>query len=107
MKMRVIASALLPILLSRFAAASGAKIVFAGEKKLNNLVSELLEVSSVRKSSKPFTFTRASDGWILISWTASGKGTFKVILNTASRHADFIVHAGGVPKFSEEVRCVI
>ena len=107
MRIRVIASALMPILLSRFAAASEARIVFAGEKKLNNLVSELLEVSSVRKSSKPVSFTRASDGWILISSTASGKGTFKVILNTASRPDDVIVHAAGDPKLSEAVRYVI
>src|SRR5260370_3928651 len=104
MKIRVIASALLPILLSRFAAASEARIVFAGEKKLNNLVSALLEVSSVRKSSKPFSFTRQSDGWILISSSSSGKGTFRVILDDASRPDAVIVHGAGDPKLAEAVR---
>src|SRR5439155_25565906 len=107
MRIRVIASSLLVILVNRFAGASEAKIVFAGEKKLNNLVSELLEVSSVRKSSKPVSFTRASDGWLLISSTASGKGTFKVILNTASRPDDVIGHDAGEPKLSDAVRYVI
>src|SRR5439155_20450025 len=106
MRIRVSASTLLPILLSRFAAESEARIVFAGEKKLNNLVSELLEVSSVRKSSKPFSFTRASDGWILISSTARGKGTFRVILNTASRPDAIILHGAGDPKLAEAVRYV-
>src|SRR5882672_2527447 len=104
MKIRVIASALLPILLNRFAAASEARIVFAREKKLNNLVSELLEISSVRKSSKPFTFHRESAGWILISSSSSGKGTFRVILDNASRPDAVIVHGAGDPKLAEAVR---
>src|SRR5213593_790481 len=106
MRIRVIASALLAILFNRFAGASEARIVFAGEKKLNNLVSELLEVSSVRKSSKPFSFTRASNGWILISSTARGKGTFRVILNTASRPDAVIVHGPGDQRLAEAVRYV-
>jgi len=106
MKVRVIASVLLPILLNRFAAASEAKVVFAGEKKLNNLVSELLEVSSVRKSSKPFTFRRASDGWILVSSTSSGKGTFRVVLDNESRADAVIVHGAGDPKLAEAMRYV-
>ncbi len=104
MKIRVIASALLPILLNRFAAASEAKTLFAGEKKLNNLVSELLEVSSVRKSSQPFTFKRASDGWVLVSSTSSGKGTFRVVLDNASRADAVIVHGAGDPKLAEAMR---
>src|SRR5436309_15983493 len=103
MRIRVIASALLAILFNRFAGASEARIVFAGEKKLNDLVSELLEVSSVRKSSKPFSFTRASNGWILISSTASGNGTFRVILDNTSRPDAVIVHGAGDPKLPEAV----
>jgi len=34
-----------------------AEIVLSEERKLNNLVSELLEVSSLSTSTKPFTFT--------------------------------------------------
>src|SRR5690349_15460279 len=41
--------------------AAESKVLFSGEKKLNNLVSELLEVSSVSKSSQPIAFKRPSD----------------------------------------------
>src|SRR5436190_5621932 len=82
------------ISLSGFAAAAQAGILFAGERKLNNLVSELLEVSSISKSSKPFTFTRSSDGWIFISSTCKGKGTVSVILDKGTRGDTVIVHEG-------------
>src|SRR5882762_9693750 len=39
-----------------------AAVRFAGEKKLNGLVSELLDISSVSKSSNRFTFSRSNDG---------------------------------------------
>ncbi len=58
-----------------------ARILFSGEKKLNNLVSELLEVSSISESSKPFTFARPSNGWIFISSNSKGNGTARVILD--------------------------
>jgi hypothetical protein len=38
------------------AGAAEARILFSGEKKLNNLVSELLEVSSISKSDESFAF---------------------------------------------------
>jgi len=56
-------------------------MLFLGERKLNNFVSELLDVSSISKSSEPFRFTRSSDGWIFISSTCKGKGTVRVILD--------------------------
>src|SRR5258708_568957 len=63
------------------AEAADAEILFTGEKKLNNLVSELLAVSAVSKSSEPFRFTRPSDGWIFISAICKGMGTARVILD--------------------------
>ena len=82
MKARLIAS--LVICTCGFAGVADAKILFSGEKRLNNLVSELLEVSSISKSSKPFSFTRSSDGWISLSSTCNGKGTVRVILDSES-----------------------
>src|SRR5438093_13770149 len=73
-------------------AGAEAKIVFSGEKKLNNLVSELIEVSSISKSSKPFTFTRSSEGWIFISSSCKGKGTISVILDKKLRADTVIIH---------------
>src|SRR5436309_12295931 len=90
MNARLLAS--IGILICGFAGAAGAKVVFSGERKLNNLVSELLEVSSVSKSSKPFKFTRSSDGWIFVSSTCKGKGTASVILDQELRAV--IVHEG-------------
>src|SRR5580765_218648 len=61
-----------------------AEVLFSGERKLNNLVSELLEVSSISGSNKSFTFRRSSDGWIFISSSCKGRGTAKVILENES-----------------------
>src|SRR5437867_10488230 len=79
--MKLSDSVLLSAFVCGFAGVSEAKILFAGEKKLNNVVSELLEVSSISKSSKPFTFTRSSDGWIFISSSCKGKGSVSVVLD--------------------------
>ncbi len=68
-----------------FAGVTEAKILFSGEKKLNNVVSELLEVSSISKSSKPFSFSRSSDGWIFVSITLEGKGFVKISLDPGSK----------------------
>jgi hypothetical protein len=84
--------ALVVIFICGFAGASEAEILFSGERKLNNLVSELLEVTSISKSSKPIAFARSSDGWIFISSNCKGKGTVRVILDKASRRDTVIVH---------------
>src|ERR1051326_5946082 len=81
--------AAIAILLGGLAGTAVAGILFSGERKLNNLVAELLEVSSLSESSKPFTFSRSSDGWILTSSKASGNGTARVILDAADT---LIVH---------------
>src|SRR5213594_1607007 len=80
-----------------FAGTAGAGILFSGEKRLNNLVSELLEVSSISKSSESFTFTRSSDGWIFISSTCKGKGTVRVIFDQES-DAVIVRDAEGGPR---------
>src|SRR5436190_19549962 len=93
MSARLVAVAV--IFISGFAGVAGAGILFSGEKKLNNLVSELLEVSSISKSGESFTFTRSSDGWIFIS--SIGKGTARVFLDKESEAV--VVHdAEGGPR---------
>src|SRR5216117_3046926 len=91
MSARVIAS--MVFFIGGFAGAAGAEIHFSGERKLNNLVSELLEVSSISKSSQSFAFTRSSDGWIFISSTC--KGTVRVILDKESDAVIFHDAKGG------------
>ncbi len=66
-------------LLGRFAIAADPSV--SGEKKLNNLVSQLLRVPSISSSSQSFSFSRSSDGWIFISSTCEGDGTIRVILD--------------------------
>ena len=79
MSPRLIASIL--VFVCGCAGARGAGILFSGEKKLNNLVSSLLEVSSISKSGQSFAFTRSSDGWIFVSSTSKGQGMVRVILD--------------------------
>src|SRR5437879_12387447 len=89
MRARLIAS--IVILICGLAGGAEAKVVFSGERKLNNLVSKLLEVSSISKSSKPFTFARSSDGWIFVSSSCKVKGMVSVILDQGRK---VIVHDG-------------
>lgn len=74
----------LAIFLCGFAGA--AEILFSGERRLNNLASELLDVSSPSDSGKPLTFVRSSDGWVFIAATCQGKGTVRISLDTAIVH---------------------
>jgi len=62
MKITPIPSILLSMLLCGFAGVTEAKVLFSGEQKQNNLVSELLEATSISKTVDPLTFTRSSDG---------------------------------------------
>src|SRR5262245_51782815 len=104
MKARLLVSIL--ILVRGFAEAGEGDILLSGERKLNNLVSELLEVSSISKTSKPFTFTRSREGWIFISATFQGKGTAAVILNEESGGEVLMVHDAGSGRIGEAMRFV-
>lgn len=76
-----------------YSATTGAEAVFAGERKLNNLVSELLDVSSPSKPGASFTFTRPGDGWILVALSCQGQGTAGVVLDKGSRADNLLVQA--------------
>jgi len=83
-----------------------AGVRFSGERKLNNLVAELLEVSSISKSGKPLPFTRANDGWIFISAECRGSGTARIILDKALQGDTVIDHAAAGGRLSEGMRYV-
>src|SRR2546425_19935 len=105
MSARLIASVV--IFICGFAGVAEAEILFSGEKKLNNLVSELLEVSSISRSSNSFAFARSRDGWIFISSTYKGKGTVSIILDQESKGDTVIVHdADDGRELSEAMRHV-
>ena len=90
MSARLIASIAIVIVIRGFTAAAEAAVLFSGERRLNNLASDLLEVASISKSGESFAFTRATDGWVFISSTC--QGTASVILKQESGGDPVIVH---------------
>ena len=50
-------------------------VVFSGEKKRNNLVSELLEVSAVSKSGNAFKFRRSGADGFSFPFRTRAKGS--------------------------------
>src|SRR5262249_7858016 len=68
-------------------------VVFSGQKKRNNLVSELLEVAAFSKSGNSFPFTRSGEGWVFLSAGYMGKGKLKSLLDDASGSAPVVLHA--------------
>jgi len=94
------------ILFSGLAGAAGAESPPSPQKKLNNLVSELLEVSSISRSSEPFRFTRPNDGWIFISAKGKGQGTATVILDKELPGDRLMVHEVESPAPGEAMRFV-
>src|SRR5262249_50391597 len=68
-------------------------VVFAGQKKRNNLVSELLEVAAVSRSGNSFAFTRPCEGWIFLAASYKGKGKLTILLDDAPGSAPVILHA--------------
>jgi hypothetical protein len=69
-------------------------------------VSELLEVSSISKTSKPFTFTRTSAGWIFISATCEGPGPVRIILDQGSKSEALMIQGDGGGQAREAMRYV-
>ncbi len=67
-----------------FGLLAAPEIQFSGERKLNNLVSELLNVASMSGSSGPIQFTRPVAGWIFLSADVAGTGTVRILLDKDS-----------------------
>lgn len=88
--------------------AEEATIRFAGERKQNNLVSELLEVASISKSGSSFAFTRAAPGWVFISADCTGKGdgkgAIKITLDKNAGGETLIIHEPGGSNRKEAMR---
>jgi len=91
--MRVKLVAALVIFLSGFAGKAEVTSPSVGRRKLNNLVSELLAVSSISQSSQSFAFGCPTDGWIFLSATCEGTGTVRIVLDQETRR-DIVVHEG-------------
>jgi hypothetical protein len=98
--------ALILALLWGLAGIATAEVLFSGERRVNNLVSDLLEVTSISEGSKPFTFTRSSEGWIFISFACQGKGKVRIILDNETRVDEVIVQDGQTSIHGEAMRSV-
>ncbi|MBI4662246.1 MAG: hypothetical protein HY735_25790 [Verrucomicrobia bacterium] len=85
-------------LICGLARSATAEIIISNERNLNNLVSVLLEVPSISKSSGPLTFARLSDGWIFVSTTCKGTGTVRVLLDQETWADSLLVHDGDAGK---------
>jgi hypothetical protein len=96
----------LALMLCWFAGGAPAKVLFSGEKKRNNLVSVLLEVSSVSKPGRSFSFTRPAAGWIFISSTCKGKGMVTISLDGGPRSDAMIIEDPGPGQPVEAMRFV-
>jgi hypothetical protein len=75
-------------------------------KKRNNLVSELLEASSISGPSKALMFTRPMDGWIFISVSSAGKGMARVLLDSKTHRDEALVLDGENTSRAEAMRLV-
>ena len=83
------------VFLSGLAGRTEGALSSLGQGKLNNLVSELVAVSSISQSTQqPLTFGRSTDGWIFISVACKGTGTVRVILDQKARRDVVILHEG-------------
>jgi hypothetical protein len=92
--MRVEPVAAVVIFLSGLAGEAEAAIASVGQRKLNNLVSELLAVSSISQSTQSFTFAHSTGGWIFLSATSKGIGTVRIVLDQETRR-DFVIVQDG------------
>jgi len=96
----------LSVIACHCAVGAEGKVLFSGERKRNNLVSELLEVASISGPNASFSFNRPGDGWIFISARCNGNGTIAVALDNSAKSDAVINHnaTGGNP--AEGVRFV-
>jgi hypothetical protein len=71
--------------LGGFAVASDGNSLIPESRKLNNLVTLLLDVAPAR-TTKSLAFVRPSDGWIFISFTTQGEGSIRLTLDKTPIH---------------------
>lgn len=77
-----------------------------GQRKLNNLVTVLLNESPVSTSDRPLEFTRAQDGWVFISAECRGTGTTRILLDKSSGADALVVRRASDAETAEAVRYV-
>lgn len=88
------------------AQAGEGTVEFSGQRKRNNVVSDLLEVSSISAASPSYEFARESKGWIFVSAKHSGNGSLKITLDEAAGGDILIDVAAGAAGTAEAMRHV-
>ncbi|MGD9720188.1 MAG: hypothetical protein AB7O59_07855 [Pirellulales bacterium] len=78
----------------------------ADEKRLNNLVAELLKVDAIANTGNTFTFARSRPGWIFLAAEYEGQGTANIVLDKATSADTVIAHATAGPPREEAMRFV-
>src|SRR5690242_16020944 len=92
MRVMSISAGLFSFLLCALASAAEPPLKTPGEKKRNNLVTELLHATAIATPRAEFTFTRATEGWVFIATSFKGTGTSRITLDPASRREAIIIH---------------
>ena len=107
MRISIVASFLILILSLAFAESAEPIVLFSGVKKRNNLVTELLQASSISQTGNSFTISRQRDGWILVSASCKGNGTVKILLDQVPIGNAIVVNGANGGTLGEIVRYVL
>ncbi len=78
---------------------------FSGERKLNNLVTVLVDVADVSKDAN-FTLTRPTAGWIFVSASIKGQGSVTIALGKEAPGDTLVDHVAKGPDVEEAMRFV-
>ncbi len=70
------------------------KVVFSGERRLNNFASELLEATAISGPGTALTVARPGDGWLFLAAKCEGSGTVDVLLDDAAQKDPVIAYRG-------------
>ncbi|MBI2825202.1 MAG: hypothetical protein HYX69_11000 [Planctomycetia bacterium] len=88
------------------AGAAEPNVLASSEKKLNNVVATLLDVSGISQPSSSFKFARPRAGWIFASARCGATGSVKIALDRKSEGDTLVVHASDGARVDEAVRYV-
>jgi hypothetical protein len=106
MKTPFLTSSLILVIVCPFTKGAAPTVDFSGAKQRNNLVTELLSVSSISQPGSSLAFTRPREGWIFISAACTGRGTVNIVFDNAPKGGTVVVNGTDGGKLAEAVRYV-
>jgi hypothetical protein len=106
MRATVAAAILVAAIATGSGRGAGPAVIVAEEKQENNLVSVLLEVSSIKEPGNAFTFTRPAEGWIFLTATCRGSGIARIKLDDEPGADAILVEGANAGKPAEAMRRV-